>query len=144
MRAVRLEADGVPFLLLPARELIAHEADLLPQVADHAGRAVRGELDDRRDDLDHAAVEVDGAAGRDLGRRFLTLQQRRVDERLRMLPVRLGIDLHLVEPDVELRLHPHDRHCQPGPLGEPAVSDLFFPIRSRHEVNPGRGGLLPR
>jgi hypothetical protein len=43
---------------------------------------------------------------------FLALQERLIDERAGVAPVRLGIDLGLVEPDVELRFHADDRHVQ--------------------------------
>jgi len=44
-----------------------------------------------------------------------SFQQRAVDERAGMLEIRLRIDLHLVEPDVELRLHADDRHLERSP-----------------------------
>lgn len=64
MAAERLQAHSFAAALLPPVQLIADEIDLLPQVADHSRGALRSNLDDRRDDFDHASVEVDGAARR--------------------------------------------------------------------------------
>src|SRR5438132_1248824 len=83
--------DGMARALLPARELIAHEADLLPQVADHARGAAGPQLDHGGHDLDHAPIEVNGAAGLDLVGATLALEGGTVlDERERMSPVLAG------------------------------------------------------
>src|SRR5437870_5658859 len=90
------------------------------------------ELDDRRDNLDDAAIEVDSATGRDVRGSFFAFEQRRVDKVARMLPVFLGDDLHFIEPDVELRLHPYHRHFQPSTPREAAPGGaIVFPV-SRH------------
>ena len=83
-------------------------------------RAVRAgrQLDDGGDDLDHAAVEVDGAARRKLQGAAGPPQQRHVDEGGRILPVRPRVDLDAVEDDVELGLHAGDRHVQASGLAE--------------------------
>ena len=133
VRAVRLEADVWP-VASPQLVSWSRTKPICSQRL-RTMRAVQSGASSMtgRDDLDHAAVEVDRAAGGELQRRFLALQQRPVDERAGVLPVRLGIDLVLVEPDVELGLHADDGHVQ-ARVGR-------RPRRRRH----GRsgGGALP-
>ena len=69
--AVCLQADVAAAALLPFRQLAPHERNLFPEVPHHPRAAARGQLDDGSHDLDHPAVEVDGAAGRELERAFL-------------------------------------------------------------------------
>ena len=66
--AVCLEPNGVSAALLPERKLIAYEADLLPEIADHAGRGMRRQLDDRGNHLDDPAVKIDRPSGGQLQR----------------------------------------------------------------------------
>src|SRR4029078_3192775 len=122
--AVGLEPYVMSGALLPPRALVAHELDLLPEVVRHARGGARSQLDDGGDDLDHPAVEVDGAAGRELERAARPPEERGVDERLRILPVGAGIDLDAVEDDVDLRLHARDGHVQAPGFTEAAPPPL--------------------
>src|SRR5688500_8298736 len=74
--AERLQSHVPAGALLPTIELIAHEAELFPQTAHDTRGALRRDLDHRRDDLEHAAIEVNRAAGRKLRRLRRALQQR--------------------------------------------------------------------
>ena len=139
VRAVSLEPHRVFGAFSPGRQLIAHESDLFPKIPDHSCGAVRSELDDRSDDFDHAAVEVDGTSCRKLEGRFFPRQERTIDERGGTPPILLGVDFHLVQPDVELRFHTDDRHLEPGPLRDPFISDLVFPIPRHVGRRPGQG-----
>ncbi len=138
MRAVGLQPDAVASVFAPTRELFANEGDLFPEVPHDAGRTVRGQLDDRCDDLDHPAVEVDGATGRKLQRGLLPWQQGPVDECAGMAPEGLGIDLDLVQPDIELGLHADHRQVQSRALQELILEGVGLSFGTRHEAFPGR------
>ena len=74
----------------------------------HCGR----ELDHRRHDLDHAAVEVDRAAGRELRRFRGAPQHRPGNEPRRRAPDVLGHDFLVVDEDLELGLQSDDGEIQ--------------------------------
>ena len=123
MAAERLQAHSFAAALLPPVQLIADEIDLLPQVADHSRGALRSNLDDRRDDLDHASVEVDGAARRQLRRFRAAAEERLVDEPGRRPPDLLGDDFLVIDEDFELGLQSDDGHLELIPVGETGIVD---------------------
>src|SRR5438034_11303727 len=86
MTTERLQTHAMSAALFPTVELSAHETDLLPQAADDSGRALRRDLDHRRHDFEHTAVEIERTAGRQLHRLVRTLEQRPDDEARRRLP----------------------------------------------------------
>ena len=83
---------------------------------------MRAELNHWRDHFDHASIEIDGSARRQLQRRFFPRQQLAIDECRGVPPIFFRIDLYLIEPDVELRLHADGRHLEPGPLRDPVIA----------------------
>ena len=102
MTTERLQPDAMAAALFPCVELIAHEADLLPETANDTRGALRRDLDHRRHDFEHAAVEVDRATGRKLQRLRRSFQQRLFDERRRFSPDVFGRDADVIDEDCEL------------------------------------------
>src|SRR6185436_97535 len=102
--AERLQPHAMAAARFPPVELLADESDLLPEAAHRARGALRRNLDDRSDDLEHAAVEINRAAGGQLRRLRAALQQRAINERGRRAPIVFGDDFLFVDEDFELGL----------------------------------------
>ena len=140
--AVCLETDMMSRPAFPLRERVPDEFDLLPEISHHAGSTAFGDLDHRRHDLDHTAIEVHSPSGRKLGRGFLAAEHRLFDEGARMLPVRLRIDLDPVEIDVEFRLHADCGHAEslPRPAAGVTSRRLFrqWHLGGDRVANPAR------
>jgi hypothetical protein len=66
VRAESLEPDTAAMLASPSIEMPADEANPVPQHACGAHHAAALQFDRRRRDLDHAGVEVDRAARREV------------------------------------------------------------------------------
>src|SRR2546430_17399890 len=112
MTAERLQPNATAAALFPRVELIADEADLFPQTANHARSALRCDLDHRRHNFEHTAVEIERAAGRQLHRLVRPLEQRPVNEARRRLPNLLRRRLSIVDEDLEFGLYADDRQLE--------------------------------
>src|SRR5687767_12846314 len=112
MAAERLQSHPFRVARLPTVELVANEADLLPEAPHDPRGALRCDLDDRCDDLDYAAVEVDRAAGGQLRGLGAAMKQGPLDERGRRAPVGFRLDRLVVDEDLELGLETDHRHSE--------------------------------
>ena len=90
--------------LLPDIELAPQEQNALPERAAGARRATALELDHRRRELDHACVEVHGAAGRQVIGASGSMQERAADDAPWRAENILRPHRHAVDDDDELRL----------------------------------------